>query len=78
MHRFAKIILFYGLSLLFLFWLPGSLSAQPPGPGDPGDCFGSDPMAQCPIDGGVTALLLVGIGYGVKKVRNSRNRTIVS
>lgn len=26
----------------------------------------------CPIDGGLTALLAVGVGYGIKKVRDSK------
>ncbi len=52
-----------------------SLLAQPPGPPE-GDCFGSDPMDECPIDGGVGALLIVGVGYGIKKVRESRIKSI--
>lgn len=49
-----------------------SLLAQPP----EDDCFGSDPMDECPIDGGVGALLIVGVGYGIKKVRESRIKSI--
>lgn len=33
-------------------------------------CDPSDP--NCPIDGGVTALLAIGAAYGIKKVRDSR------
>ncbi|MDQ6609025.1 MAG: hypothetical protein M3Y85_04310 [Bacteroidota bacterium] len=37
------------------------------------DC--TDPFAQnCPIDGGLSLLIAAGIGYGVKKVRDSRKQ----
>ena len=62
MTRFKKIILF---SLLFLFlgaFVPFVSFAQPPNP----DCDPLDPA--CPIDGGVSLLILAGIGLGAKKV----------
>lgn len=36
--------------------------------GDPGD----DPDA--PIDGGVSLLVAAGVGYGIKKVKDSRKK----
>lgn len=39
------------------------------GPGDPG-CEPLDPA--CPIDGGLSALLAIGAGYGIKKIRDAR------
>ena len=40
--------------------------------GDPGD-GGCDPLdPKCPIDGGLSALLVLGAGYGIKKVRDAR------
>jgi hypothetical protein len=60
------------LILAFLCILPNLVAAQPPiDPGN-GGCFGSDPMDECPIDGGVGALLVLGVGYGVKKIRDAR------
>ena len=37
----------------------------------PGDC---DPLddPNCPIDGGLSALLAIGVGYGIRKVRQAR------
>lgn len=40
-------------------------------PGD--DCDPLDPA--CPIDGGLVALLAVGVGYGVKKVRDAKKES---
>lgn len=34
---------------------------------------GCDPLnPACPIDGGLSALLAIGVGYGIKKIRDSR------
>lgn len=54
------------LSIIFLFLM-----------GSPSDCIAQigvpcdyqDPDIPCPIDGGVTVLLAVGIGYGIKKYK---------
>lgn len=56
------------LTMLFLLALPALLHAQPPG----GDCDYMDPMADCPIDGGVAALLVIGAAYGVKRINPSK------
>lgn len=38
------------------------------------DGFG-DPLADTPIDGGLTLLVAAGIGYGAKKIKdNKRNK----
>ena len=36
----------------------------------PGDCDPLDP--KCPIDGGLSALLALGAGYGIKRIRDAR------
>lgn len=52
-----------------LLMLPQRLSAQDPGmPGDPG----YDPDTEVPIDGGVAMLLIAGLAYGIKKVKDNR------
>jgi hypothetical protein len=56
----------YLVMLLFVFLLlPGLVHAQP-GPG----CVPDD--EYCPIDGGLVALIAVGVGYGVKKIRDPK------
>lgn len=45
----------------------GSLAVQAQ-PGDPGD----DP--DVPVDGGVTLLVAAGVGYGIKRYRDSRSK----
>ena len=47
----------------------GGMGARGGGPGD-GGCDSLDP--GCPIDGGLSALLVLGAGYGIRKVRRSR------
>lgn len=54
--------------LLFTF-LPALAEAQP-GPG----CDPAIDPACVPIDGGLSLLIAAGIGYGVKKVRDSRKK----
>ena len=70
------------LSILMVVFicLPTLIYAQCPDaefdPGcDPLTCQYAD-GSYCPIDGGLTALLAVGIGYGIKKVRDSRKKQI--
>ena len=52
------------------FMLHASL-ANAQGPGDP--TFG-DP--DLPIDGGVSLLIAAGVGYGIKKYRDERKKTL--
>lgn len=77
MKRFSK----FAITCAFLFMIsmaPFSLNAQ--GPLDegipPNPC--TDPDDYCPIDGGVVALLVVGVGYGIKKVNDSRKKPIAT
>lgn len=62
------------LFVLMVIAMPLILSA---GPGDPGWVDpGCDPLdPKCPIDGGLSALLVLGAGYGIKKVRDARKTT---
>ena len=57
---------------MLLSCLPVILIAQLPDGGDP--CFGSDPDAYCPVDGGLSLLVAAGIGYGAKKARDNRKK----
>ena len=66
MKRFPKWTLSIFFFLFFFIALPQLAVAG----SDPG-CDPSNPA--CPIDGGMTALLAIGVGYGIKKVRDSRN-----
>jgi hypothetical protein len=78
----------YLLLLLFVFiFLPGLINYQwPSDPGgggiDPGGGTGPDPGCNpdydCPIDNGLIALIVVGVGYGLKKIRDQRKVTSVS
>lgn len=62
MKRYTKIVLFTSLLVLVFNILPKIANAQI----DPGE----DPDA--PIDGGISLLVAAGVGYGVKKARDSR------
>lgn len=66
MKRFNRFLLLTFLILLVYIMIPQSGFAQV---GDP-NCDPSDP--GCPIDGGLSALLAIGVGYGIKKIRDSR------
>ena len=54
--------LFFTLSIIILFFifLPSVLHAQIDPAGDP----------DLPIDGGVGVLIAIGVGYGLKKMRD--------
>lgn len=65
MKRLPKWIIFPTILIVFFLCVPTFVHAQP----DP--C--TDPLNDyCPIDGGLTALIAVGVGYGIKKVKDSR------
>ena len=51
--------------MVIVFCLPVFAFAQT----DPGDC-----PTCVPIDGGLSFLLAAGVGYGIKKVRDSRKK----
>ena len=53
------------MGVLVIILMPSIVMAQMGG--------GCDPSAPgCPIDGGLSALLAVGVGYGIRKVRQAR------
>ena len=58
----TKDLLFRTLALIICIGLPLFTFAQPDPPGD------------TPIDGGLSLLLAAGVGYGVKKYRDSRKK----
>jgi hypothetical protein len=64
--RSLYMLAFMMILIVLVCLLPNIVSAQvgPPcvNPDDPG----------CPIDGGLSVLLAAGVGYGVKKYRESR------
>ena len=45
--------------------------ADPPG-------FGTNTMDGVPIDGGLSFLLAAGVGYGVRKIRRSKRKQMIS
>ena len=65
MKLFIKAIAITSILILIFSVLPYNANAQF---GDPGD----DPDA--PIDGGISVLIAAGIGYGAKKMRDSKKR----
>ena len=66
MKRYSKRLVAISIFFIAFNLVPGALRAQDPG--DPG----GDPDA--PIDGGVSLLVAAGVGYGIKKVRDSRKK----
>jgi len=67
----SKIIISTLLIVLVFILLPTLIYAQG-GPGDPGG--DPDPGTNVPIDGGLSVLLALGIGYGAKKVNDLRKK----
>ena len=72
MRKILNAFVLISFLLIILTCLPALAHAQVP-PGDPG-CDPLDPL--CPIDGGLSLLLALGVGYGIKKVRNSDKKQI--
>lgn len=82
MKQMRKIILGVGFVCLFSMLTLHSSGGDTPSPCDDplswsdgccdadGNYIPDDPA--CPIDGGVVALLAAGVGYGLKRVRDSR------
>jgi len=62
--RQTKFVIFTGMLIVLLNMLPSVSKAQVPG----------DPLGDvdAPIDGGVSLLVVAGIGYGIKKHKDSR------
>ncbi len=70
MKQTMKWILVFSIFMVILICFPTFVNAQEPG---------CDPLCNCrqdgsicPIDGGLSALIAVGVGYGIKKVRDAR------
>ena len=63
----SRILSAVAMSAMFIL-LPTVLMAQPDPCVDPAD------PACVPIDGGLSFLIAAGVGYGVKKVRDSRKK----
>lgn len=63
MKHITKSLSFISIVFILILCLPVFVQAQPVG--------GCDPLDPgCPIDGGLSALLAIGVGYGIKKVRD--------
>jgi hypothetical protein len=87
MKRLPKWTFLLAILTVFLNFLPNKLSADPipqnaPAAnaalaGDPGNPC-TDPLDYCPIDSGLSALLIIGVGYGLKKVMDSRRMSAAS
>ena len=58
--------------MVILVCLPALVHAQVVNP----NCDPSDPA--CPIDSGLMLLLAAGVGYGIKKMWNSRKKKLAT
>ena len=63
-----KHIIFIGIFICFLFFMPLLSSAQI---GDP-LCDLTDPFAECPIDGGISLLIATGVAFGARRVKQQQ------
>jgi hypothetical protein len=79
MKQYLKWTLMFSILLVVLICLPSLLHAQGANPYcdplcncrvNPADPTG--PPIVCPIDGGLSVLLAIGVGYGIKKYRDSK------
>lgn len=71
MRQFSKYVLLLSILLVIFIFIPALVHAQGGNPGcDPSGHYPDNTL--CPIDGGLTALLAVGVGYGIKKARDAR------
>lgn len=69
MKKYKKQFWVLMICIVCSFSIPFRVVAQPAG-GDATD-------VDAPIDGGVSLLVAAGIGYGIKKVRDSRKKKSV-
>lgn len=67
MKEFLKYFSIQVIMLIAFCCLPFLVHAQT----DPGDC------PTCPIDGGLSFLVIAGVGYGIKKIRDSRKQKTI-
>jgi hypothetical protein len=66
--KHVKTILTVTIVMIVLCFLPSLANAQACDPSDPN-------YPNCvPIDGGLSLLIAAGVGYGIKKVRDSRKQ----
>lgn len=66
MKQNIKWILILSVVMIVFCCLPSLVFAQ----GDPG----TDPDTTVPVDGGITILAAAGVAYGVKKIKEFRNK----
>jgi hypothetical protein len=59
------------VSILVVGFMVHSNLANAQGPIDP-----SFPDPDTPIDGGISILIAAGVGYGIKKYRNERKKSL--
>jgi hypothetical protein len=71
MKRNYKWFFSFSILMMVFTWLPTLASADPIIGGDDCEAY-NDPMAVCPIDGGLGVLIAIGVGYGIKKVKEMR------
>jgi len=71
MKQFSKWFMILSAMIVLLIFIPALVHGQIGNPG----CDPLDPT--CPIDGGLSLLLAAGVGYGIKKARNTRKNRII-
>jgi|GEM_PF-602159 len=80
MKRFSNFVI--ACLLLFTSSITPKISFSQPNPAcDPDDTFEEccakfPETPACPIDGGIVGLLAAGVGYGIKKVHDSRKKSV--
>ena len=63
--------------ILVVCFMPHIGWSQPlPGDPPPPPCINPDDPA-CPIDGGLSLMIVAGVGYGMKKYKSMRNKVTV-
>lgn len=74
MEKYFKRFLIFIFIMGTLVCAPGLAHAQLGDPGCDPDCNCRSDNSICPIDGGLGILLLAGIGYGIKSVKDTRKK----
>ncbi len=83
MKRIKVILIIAGILTSTLILSPFNTFSQPGDPCDPQDpdvfpacgCPNDNENPACPMDGGVVALLAGGVGYGIKRARDTRRKS---
>ncbi len=73
MKQICRHIILFSFLMIVFICLPSMAQAQ----GNPGcdpSCNCRADQSICPIDGGLSFLLAIGVGYGIKKVRDARKK----